>query len=70
MDYVEKHEPSFSKLTVPSDYILSTTDIRRYYEETIKEFPELFADKLPLDEIFRRKVIQNSFYSKEGLSML
>ena len=47
MDHIEKHEPSLSKLTVPSDYILSTTDVRRYHEETIKEFPELFVDKLP-----------------------
>ena len=46
MDHVDKHEPSFSKLTVPSDYILSTTDACRYHKETIKEFLELFADKL------------------------
>ena len=47
MDYTEKHEPAFSKLTTPSDNILSSANARRYHEETIKEFSELFADKLP-----------------------
>jgi len=47
MHYTEKHEPAFSKLTTSPDYILSAANARRYHEETIKEFPELFADKLP-----------------------
>ena len=43
----EKRDPVCLELVTPPEPTLRPVDARRYHEEAIKEFPDLFADKLP-----------------------